>query len=393
VRAGHDRRLWRSTLVDVPTTTTSTAFKDQIDAALIDRLGVAFAGADPAFDAASFRRRAADGLAPLELKARISHVAAALGATLPARYSEAVAVVDGVFSDPSAVDAAGLSGWDAWPVVEWAGAAGRDEPDSALELLARLTRYASAEFAIRPYIDDDPDGVHERLSGWVDRDDEHVRRLVSEGTRPKLPWAPKLATAVEDPAYAVHLLDRLVDDPSEYVRRSVSNHLNDLCRVDPALARRVAGRWLGDADERTRAGREWVVRRGLRTLVKAGDADALRLLGHEPDLDLQAALEMLTPTVEMGGAAEWVLRLRSLEADGHEVIVDYAIHHVRSDGSTGRKVAKWTTRTIGPGGELELRRRHAIRPITTRTYHSGVHLVEVQVNGTVVASGSFELRV
>jgi 3-methyladenine DNA glycosylase AlkC len=377
----------------VPTTTTSTAFKDQIDRALIDRLAAAFVGADPAFDVASFRQRAANGLTPLELKARISHVAGALGATLPESFGEASAVVDAVFSDPLAVDSAGLSGWDAWPVVEWAGAAGRDEPNAGLELLARLTRYASAEFAIRPYIDDDPDGVHERLSDWVDRDDEHVRRLVSEGTRPKLPWAPKLATAVEDPAYAVDLLDRLVDDPSEYVRRSVSNHLNDLCRVDPSLARRVAGAWLGTADERTRAGREWVVRRGLRTLVKAGDADALRLLGHEPDLDLQAALEVLTPVVEMGSAAEWLLRLRSAEQDSHEVIVDYAIHHVRADGSTGRKVAKWTTRTIGPGEELELRRRHAIRPITTRTYHSGVHLVEVQVNGTVVASGSFELRV
>ncbi len=378
--------------VDVPSDITPTAFKDQIDHALIERLALAFAGADPAFDTAAFRRRATEGLAPLELKARIAHVASALGASLPTSFSDAAAVADTVFSGPEAVAAAELSGWDAWPVVEWAGAAGRDQPELALELLARLTRYASAEFAIRPYVDDDPAGVHERLSGWVDRDDEHVRRLVSEGTRPKLPWAPKLVTAVADPAYAVDLLDRLVDDPSEYVRRSVSNHLNDLCRVDPELARRVAGRWLASADGGTLAGREWVVRRGLRTLVKAGDPEALRLLGHEPDLELHAEMEMLTPTVVMGGAAEWTLQLRSDEPDAHHVIVDYAIHHVRADGSTGRKVAKWTTRTLAPGEQVELRRRHAIRPITTRTYHAGVHLVEVQVNGTVVASGSFDLQ-
>ena len=377
--------------VVVPSATSPSAFKDQIDRALVDRLAAAFVAADPGFDAGLFRRRATRGLAPLQLKARIAHVAGALGAALPDSFGDAAEVADAVFASPTS--SSGLSGWDAWPVVEWAGMAGRGDPETALELLARLTRHASAEFAIRAYIDDDPVGVHGRLSQWVDRDDEHVRRLVSEGTRPKLPWAPKLATAAADPAYAVDLLDRLVDDPSEYVRRSVSNHLNDLCRVDPELAREVAGRWLATADEDTIADRRWVVRRGLRTLVKAGDPDALRLLGHEPDLARRADLEVLTPTVAMGGAAEWTLELRSQEPVAHEVVVDYAIHHVRADGSTGRKVAKWTTRTLAPGETVQLRRRHAIRPITTRTYHSGTHLVEVQVNGAVVASGSFDLRV
>jgi 3-methyladenine DNA glycosylase AlkC len=221
------------------TSSGSTAFKDQIDAALVDRLAIALAVAGPDVDVESFRRVAVGGLDGLELKARIAHVASALATALPAEFPSAVAVVDRVLTAPAEGPGggpAGLRGWDLWAVTEWVALAGRDHPGDALELLARLTRHASGEFAIRPFIDDDPDGVRARLTTWVQRDDEHVRRLVSEGTRPKLPWAPKLAITATDPAYAVGLLDRLVDDGSEYVRRSVSNHLNDLCRVDAALA-------------------------------------------------------------------------------------------------------------------------------------------------------------
>lgn len=389
----------------MPTSAPSTAFKDQIDTALVRRLGAVFGDAEPTFDVAAFRRRAGTGLAALELKARISHVAQALRTTLPEDVAAAVAVVDRVLAMPTRGDGtlpADLQGWDLWPVAEWVALAGRDRPNDALELLSRLTCHASGEFAIRPFIDDDPDGVLRRLHRWVERDDEHVRRLVSEGTRPKLPWAPKLAITASRPDYAVELLDLLVDDPSEYVRRSVSNHLNDLCRVDPELALGVAARWLADdtvddggadAPGGGAGRRDWVVRRGLRTLVKAGDPQALRLLGHDPDLSVAAELVVRTPTVTMGGTAEWELVLVSHDDKEHRVILDYAIHHVRADGTTGRKVAKWTTVTLSPGRRVELSRRHRIVPITTRTYYSGTHLVEIQVNGVVVATGSFDLQV
>lgn len=380
----------------MPSSGTSTAFKDNIDAALVGRLAAAFGAAAPGLDVDAFGRSAVRGLSDLELKARISHVAGSLAEMLPDDVTAAIAIVDDVLAMPgreSEAPPAGLDGWDLWPVAEWVALAGRDRAGEALELLARLTRWASGEFAIRPFIDDDPAAVHDRLVGWADRDDEHVRRLVSEGTRPKLPWAPKLAVTANDPAYAVDLLDRLVDDRSECVRRSVSNHLNDLCRVDPSLALEVAGRWLAHADASNEQTREWVVRRGLRTLVKAGNPSAMRLLGHDPDVAVRAELVMSTPSVAMGEAAEWVLHLESLDTETHRVVVDYAIHRVRADGSTGRKVAKWTTVELRPRQRVELARRHRIVPITTRTYHSGDHVVEVQVNGVVVARGSFDLVV
>jgi 3-methyladenine DNA glycosylase AlkC len=385
---------------DPAPTSASTAFKDQIDRALVDRLGRAFVASSPGFDLDRFVA-GTERLAAHELKGRISLVARALVAGLPPAFERAVRIVDGVLElpadDPDS-QPGGLLGWDLWPVAEWVAVAGRDHPDAALELLARLTRWATGEFAIRPFIDDDPDGVRRRLHRWIDSGDEHVRRLVSEGTRPKLPWAPKLAISGSDPGYAVELLDRLVDDPSEYVRRSVSNHLNDLCRVDPPLALATATRWWSvqlepPAGAEAVPDRRWVVRRGLRTLVKAGSAEALRLLGHDPDVAVTATLELHTDTVHLGGAAEWTLVVTSGESEPADLVIDYVIHHVRADGSTGPKVTKWSTRTLSPGGRVELTRRHRIRPITTRTYHSGRHVVEVQVNGRVVAQAAFDLIV
>jgi 3-methyladenine DNA glycosylase AlkC len=384
-----------------PSEGTSTAFKDHIDAALVDRLAVALGTVDAAFDACTFRRIALDGLDELELKGRIARVAEALHRTLPDDMVDAAAIVDGVLAlAPEGDDGApgGLTGWDVWPIAEWVALAGRDQPNVALELLSRITRHASGEFAIRPFIDDDPDAVMARLSGWVERDDEHVRRLVSEGTRPRLPWAPRLAVAEADPTFAVGLLDRLVDDPSEYVRRSVSNHLNDLCKVAPDDTRRIAAGWSERATSAARAGDQqraeqirWVLRRGLRTLVKGGDPEVFRLLGHDPDIALRVGLELRTPHVELGGAAEWTLRVESLEAEPHRIVVDYAIGFLRADGTPGRKVFKWTTRDLAAGETLVLERRHKITPISIRTYRSGTHPLWVQINGRVIAETSFEL--
>ena len=374
----------------------STAFKDQIDAALVARLSAALVRADPSFGATGFRRVATRGLADLELKARIRHVAEALDRYLPRPFPEGAVRVRRRLALPVAHEGdppGGLSGWDLWPVPEWVMLAGRDEPEVALELLATCTRWASGEFAIRPFIDDDPAAVMARLRTWAARDDEHVRRLCTEGTRPLLPWAPRLAAARTDPGFAVELLDRLVDDPSEFVRRSVSNHLNDLCKLDPGLAVDLAGSWTQrHAAGTTGSARvDWVVRRGLRTLVKAGDPDTLRLLGHDPDLALRARLTLGTPVVHLGGAATWELRLRSEASRSASVVVDYAIGFLRADGTPGRKVFKWTTRELAPGQELVLERRHRITPISIRTYRTGTHPLEVQVNGRVVASTTFEL--
>ncbi|MHB1139841.1 MAG: DNA alkylation repair protein [Microthrixaceae bacterium] len=371
------------------------AFKHLLDPDAVRRMGDAFAVESASFDREQFVALAGDGIEDLELKARVAQVAGALQVCLPSDFGSAVAAVDRL------VGADGMAGLFMWPVTDWVTRAGRDAPAQALELLARLTPYSTGEFAVRPFIDDDPAGVLARFGEWIGRDDEHVRRLVSEGTRPRLPWAPRLAVAEADPGYAVHLLDRLVDDSSEFVRRSVSNHLNDLNKMDVGLALDVAGRWAakgataaaaGDIETARRIDR--VIRHGLRTLVKAGDPDTMRLLGHDPDVPVEVEeFRVTTPVVTVGEHAELALTLRSLDDVDHRVVLDYAVHLRLANGSTGRKVFKWSAMDLAAGEQRRLSKRHSMKPVTIRTYRPGTHLVEVQLNGRVVASDSFELQV
>lgn len=404
-------------------------FKNRIDTQSIGRLAAVLQRAEPNFAAGVFVRRASRGLGPLELKGRISHVAAALAATLPQDFAVAAAVVERMLdaldesADGSAegsvdeshdrnVDAnanrnareraderADFGAWELWPVTEWIARAGLADPERALALLGRLTRRASAEFAVRPFIDAHPDVALCLLRKWVRSKDEHLRRLASEGTRPRLPWASRLKSA-RDPAWTLELLEPLVDDDSEYVRRSVSNHLNDLCREDEALGLRVADEWWRRAesvapDDPGRAERiRWAVRRGLRSLVKGGHPNALRLLGHDPDANLQASgFRIDTPVVRLGEALRFTLTLASTDRQAHRVVLDYAIGFPRADASPGRKVFKWTTLELAPGESCRLQRSQPMRAVTTRTARAGRHTLEVQANGRTIASGSFRLRI
>jgi 3-methyladenine DNA glycosylase AlkC len=408
-------------------------FKNRIDTQSIRRLAVALKRVEPNFAVDAFVRRASRGLGPLELKARIAHVAAALAASLSVEFAVAAGsiermldlldrnsegnadgdadadenvggVVDGnaagnVAANAAANPDAAFGPWELWPVTEWVARAGLSDPERALALLGRLTRRASAEFAVRPFIDAHPHVALCKLREWVRSRDEHLRRLASEGTRPCLPWAPRLKSA-RDPRWTLELLEPIVDDDSEYVRRSVSNHLNDLCREDEGLGLRIADEWWRRAESVAPADAEraerlrWVVRRGLRSLVKRGHAKALRLLGHNPDAELKVSgFRIDTPVVQLGEALRFTLTLASADREAHRVVLDYAIGFPLADGRPGRKVFKWTTLELAPGQSRTLERRQPMRAVSTRTARAGRHALEVQANGRIVASGSFRLRI
>jgi 3-methyladenine DNA glycosylase AlkC len=357
------------------------AFKDNIDRAVIEGVAAHLRRVHPVFPAEQFVADAVDGLDGLELKARVDHIAQALGRAMPADFVEAVSIVD------RAVDGTDMGMWDAWPITVWVANAGQGHADVAVELLGAITSHASAEFAIRPFIDADPVGVRVILDRWVRHEDEHRRRLVSEGTRPLLPWAPRLVTVMSDPAWAVPLLDQLVDDPSSYVRRSVANHLNDLCKLDHQLAIATAQRWVARD-----AGNLAVARHGLRTLVKRGDADALAVLGVDASAAIEVTgFEVLTPTVHLGDAFEFACEIHNRGTRATSVLVDYGVHLVRSNGTASRKVFKLRTVELPAGGSVQVRRRHHVKPVTVRRYYPGTHVVDVQCNGIIRASGSFDL--
>jgi 3-methyladenine DNA glycosylase AlkC len=358
--------------------------KDHVSHVSVSRLGEVLAAGDAQFDARRFAEEASLGLDRLELKARVAQVSDVLARHLPGDFRTAATVV------LRTVSTSDLTMWEAWPVTDWVTEAGMDAPAEALEALSVLTAKASAEFAIRPFIDEHSDLTFETMQRWTAHPDEAVRRLVSEGSRPRLPWAPRVRVLDAQPHWAVPLLDRLRDDPSPYVRRSVANHLNDISKVDPDGALDLAGRWAAEGGPQVAA----VVRHGVRTLVKAGDPRALTLVGADAEAPIEVReFTVETKTVRLGGDLVW----RCILTAGHRLptvaVVDYVIHFARARGAPGRKVFKLKTVRLQPGQPVEIVRRHALVPVTTRRYRAGRHRVEVQVNGRVLDGADFHLVV
>ena len=258
-------------------------FKNLFSRDLIAAMGGHLAARDPGFDRAGFEAMASAGLEELELKARSAQITRALEAYLPADFAAACDVLlatlhpdTGGVSDTAASDARGLRGWAVMPMADFVAARGLGDFDRAMGVLGEMTKRFSAEFAVRPFILADPGRAMGWLTAWAGDPSARVRRLASEGSRPRLPWGIRLKPLVADPAPLIPLLTMLRDDPSEDVRRSVANSLNDIAKDHPDLVARIARDWLRDAPrERAR-----LVRHALRSLVKQGHAPTLAALGY-----------------------------------------------------------------------------------------------------------------
>ncbi|MFF5446820.1 DNA alkylation repair protein [Streptomyces sp. NPDC012888] len=331
--------------------------------------------------APALRARAAT-LDGLTYSGRVAAVRDAVLADLPADWPGFEAAVRAALADP------GFRGWMTFPVDEAVAVRGLEVFEPGLTLLRDLTPRLTAESAVRPFLRADPARALAVVQGWTTDPDPHVRRLASEGTRPRLPWAPQLPAFVADPRPALPVLDALYRDDSEYVRRSVANHLNDIARDHPALAVETAARWLAAAAPTT----DRVVRHGLRTLVKAGSAQALSLLGHAPDVAVAVRGPLVTtPRVAVGEYLVFEYAVTNTGRTPAHLVVDYLVHHTKANGARTAKVFKLTTRALAPGETLAGTKRHSFKPITTRRYHSGEHLVQLQVNGRVRGEAAFSL--
>jgi 3-methyladenine DNA glycosylase AlkC len=372
------------------------AFKHLLNPALVTRMAQHLARADAGFDGARFATLAGSGLEGLEMKARAMHIADALEATLPGDFDAAAARLEAALAPPWPDDRLGseaplrdgLEGWALWPVGEFVVRRGLDRPARALQTLHALTQRFSAEFAIRPFIAAHPETVFTALQRWTADPSAHVRRLVSEGSRPRLPWGLRLQALVRDPSPTLPLLAALQDDPSEYVRRSVANHLNDIAKDHPAVVVDWLRRHLPDAPPVRRA----LLRHASRTLVKAGHADALAAWGLGRAFQGELAFALGPQCLQLGEALTLELRLRSTAKRAQPLVVDYAVHHVKADGRARPKVFKGWTLTLAPGEARTLQRRHPVVPVTVRRYHPGRHRVELRINGRMMAAGAFELE-
>ncbi|WP_422040458.1 DNA alkylation repair protein [Roseibium sp.] len=368
-------------------------FKNKISPDLVTCLGLHIERHLEGFDRASYEAAILGKLEKLELKQRARLIADQTGKILPETLDAKFHILRSILHplENEGVDRAsddkGIRGWGMMPLGMVVTDFGLEDFDKSFALLKEMTKRATAEFEVRPFLDRDQERALAIMTPWVKDDSVHVRRLVSEGTRPRLPWGMRLKKLVDDPTPTLPLLEALRDDPEDYVRRSVANHLNDIAKDHPDLVAEIAKRWLKGAGKN----RQQLVRHACRSLIKQGHAGTLTAFGlNPPEIRVDGPL-VRTPAVTYGNALSFEVGLTSTARKPQDLVIDYLVHFKKANGTRAPKVFKWTKVKLEPGETVSLSRNHAIRPITTRVYYGGTQAVSLRINGRDFGHAEFEL--
>jgi 3-methyladenine DNA glycosylase AlkC len=367
------------------------ALKTFFSRELVRRLARDIARVHPIFPVRDFTSDACRGLDALELLDRGRHIAAALGAHLPPAYPEAIGILIRSLGPEHARDeliGVGMAPFFYLPHALFVAERGLDHFDLSMQAQYELTKRFSAESSIRPYIARDPERALRFLHSWAADPNPHVRRLVSEGTRLRLPWAGRVAWLDQNPERVLALLELLKDDQAAMVRRSVANNLNDLGKVRPDLLIRTAGAWLEDASPERRI----LLEHALRSAVKRGEAGALKLLGYGQMPRISVDAVAFTPRrVRIGGRVTMTFALTSTSTRQQQLLVDVGVHFVKARGVGPPKVFKLGRIALGPRERVELKTTFSLAVHTTRVPRPGRHAVDVIVNGRAIRAGSFDV--
>ncbi len=353
----------------------NTLFSDEI----ISEIASSFSSSYSKFDTAAFLSAVHDTKWPeRELKDRLRHITKMAHKQLPEIFPDALPILyraNRHFKQ---------GGFAAMVFSEYVALYGLDDWELSMYALETFTQTISAEFAIRPFLHKDFTITMKRMLAWSRHDHEGVRRLASEGCRPYLPWGLAIPALKRDPAHILVILENLKNDPSENVRRSVANNLNDISRDHPDKVIGTIKRWhkedIGDFDK--------MASRALRTLIKKGNPQALELHGVKGKARVNIAYFDIRPdTISIGDSISINFDVLSTDGDDQTLVIDYIVHHVRADGSLSPKVFKLKKTVIPPKSKISITKKHSFAQVTTRRYYPGRHLIEIQINGTVFSGG------
>ena len=344
---------------------------------------------DSAFDEDAFLADALDGYQALELTPRARQIAQALGRHLPQDYEQAIEIL--IASLGPKLQVAELTGMDVFvylPHVFFVAKFGVDHFEASMRAQYELTQRFSAEYSIRVFLERYPQQTLGRLREWAFDSNVHVRRLVSEGTRPRLPWAPRLPAFQDDPRPVLELLDLLKDDVELYVRRSVANNLNDIGKDNPTALFETCRRWMRDASPQ----RSWLVRHALRSAVKRGEPEALEILGFLPATCIHVREVHIAPAVaSIGDSVTFTLDLSNDGSAMQQLLIELRVHFVKANGRPSPKFFALKELELRRHGSVQLTKTISLAQHTTRTHYPGQHRVEVLVNGRPSATGVFDI--
>ncbi|MDR0348394.1 MAG: DNA alkylation repair protein [Tannerella sp.] len=331
-----------------------------------------------------------------ELKQRIAHITTILRKLLPADYKEAIAkileLLDHVEStqpDFSRIDDTkfGLILEYGAVLDNYVEQYGLDDYETSVKAIEKITRFTSCEFSVHPFIVKYPDQMMKQMLVWSKHEHWGVRRLASEGCRPRLPWAIALPDLKKDPTPIIPILENLKNDPSRFVRLSVANNLNDIAKDNPETVINLAKKWQGESENV-----DWIIKHGCRTLLKQGDSEVMELFGFDPVKDISIEnFQILTPEVKVGDSLEFSFSLLNNNDKKAKIRLEYGIYYQKANGTLTKKVHKISEKEYAANSTTQISRKHSFRVITTRKFHLGLHQVAVIINGNEFEKYTFDL--
>lgn len=344
------------------------SFKDLYSNEFLQEFSSKIVSIFPAFDSDLFVQSTITGeWDQLAFKQRIRRISNSLKVTLPLNYEEALRIIIEVSKSCKGIEYLFLP--------DFIEVYGIDEYDLSIPALAEVTESSSSEFAIRAFIKKYPNQMIKQLMEWTKSNNEHIRRLASEGCRPLLPWSYRLEMFVTDPSPIIPILEYLRNDNSEYVRRSVANNLNDISKHHPELVKEVTKKWLGQSSNTDK-----LLKHGCRTLLKGTDHEILSIFGLQQLNSVTVEDFIVTPQVSIGESIEFSFTVVNKENETRKIRIDYEIGFVKANGRISGKKFRLSEKEY-KNGKTPIKRKHSFAPITTRTYYKGIHTITIYLNG------------
>jgi 3-methyladenine DNA glycosylase AlkC len=357
-------------------------FKNLFNKEVATRISKAIKKHYPDFNSSSFLKNIDKELLPLELKDRVAFITSRLRTHLPEDPEQSIPILVKTLDK--------LAGFSLWPLTHYIAVYGIDHFDLSMNALKEMTKLFTSEFAVRPFFIKDQKRTLKIFKVWASDKNEHVRRLVSEGSRPLLPWGQKLHGFVLDPEVSWNLLEKLKNDPSEYVRKSVANHINDHSKNHPDYVIEKLLEWHHSKSRTPEL--NWVIKHASRSLIKKGNKKAFLLHGVE-DLKIKVIEQkILNEKLKLGEGLNITLTLKNLSKKSGQVILDHEMHFLKANGKHGIKVFKGKKNSMAPNEVVKVEMSVPLKIVTTRVYYSGEQYWSIKINGVSEKRHSFILK-
>ena len=341
-----------------------------------------FAKADKNFNSDKFIKEVIENFEALSLNERMRKTSHTLKKHLPQDYKKALAVMFKVIPNTP-------RGYTNLVFPDFVGLYGHDAIDTSLNALKHFTTFGSSEFAIRKFLKRDFNKTIKVMQLWAKDKNAHVRRLASEGSRPRLPWSFKLDEVIKNPKSTQSILETLKADEEFYVRKSVANHLNDHSKDNTDFMLQILKGW-----DKSNPHTAWIVKHASRSLIKKGNANSLALFDFEKDPKVKIKnFKILKPKIKLGQNLEFSFDLLSEKTKTQKLVVDYIIHYQKKGKELSAKVFKLKEPELKAKESIHISKKQMIKDFSTRKHFAGEHFLEIQVNGKVLNKLKFNLTV